>query len=438
MTGKLLGWLGLGVIALGCGARTELQDSQGGAPGIASCEAFSTGRAQAAPLDLHLVLDSSGSMADFTENDTEKWAEIALALEQFMTDPRSESMSVALTFFPEHEGAAGAFWCDKDSDCAGGGVCAPLRRCEENLSVSCQDDKDCEAEGVEGACISLGSCEKFSQFCKLGGPEDTCIFPSLEGSQGPCLPRGVCSGQNACQAEIYQTPATKAESLPSGLVALQQAMLSRVVSGGTPMLPALTGALRQARSRFAEGGSRVPIVVLATDGEPSICSLARSLEGAVEEVTLEAQRGTSAGVSTFVIGVFAKDQQEYAQEFLDQIATAGGTEKAYVVASDGKLASELFQVLGKIRQEGARCNYALPESSTAIRPEQVAVTVALGGPPGALNHVPGGLCGPEGGYFFDSDLVEGAPPRRVILCPKTCGEVSLASGEVSIRASCGE
>src|SRR3954454_19071773 len=70
-----------------------------GNPPDAACAAQSAS-AQSLPLDLFMMVDSSGSMTEKTSAGTTKWAAVQAAMSAFFNDPMSAGISVGLQYCP--------------------------------------------------------------------------------------------------------------------------------------------------------------------------------------------------------------------------------------------------------------------------------------------------------------------------------------------------
>src|SRR5688572_6899101 len=97
--------------------------------GDAAC-ATATQRAEVLPLDIYVMMDSSGSMLDFVSatGTTTKWTAVRAALIAFVQDPLSAGIGVGLQYFPLVQPGVPET-CEITGDCAGFGPCDILRTC---------------------------------------------------------------------------------------------------------------------------------------------------------------------------------------------------------------------------------------------------------------------------------------------------------------------
>ena len=92
----------------------------GGSLDDAAC-AMNSRKADQIPLDMYLMLDSSGSMTDFiADGKTTKWAAVQKALVAFVNDPDSAGLGVGLQYFPLTQPGAPEV-CFASSECGTGG-----------------------------------------------------------------------------------------------------------------------------------------------------------------------------------------------------------------------------------------------------------------------------------------------------------------------------
>lgn len=424
--------------ASGCGARTGLRAERADEP----C-GTTDGGARLAPLDVFLLVDSSGSMHETTEHDLQKWAEVKKALRQFLQDPRSAGLAASVRFFPSVFSGVPTR-CNVEADCNGHGPCELTGVCLPSATALCSDDAGCAKLGAAGdTCRPLGRCT-------VGAgtkDEETYCLPDyqkdcVEGGAllGACVPVGVCLGRDACQAADYEALDAPVRSLPEGTEALLATLDARKVDGGTPLLPALRGTLAAARAWSAGHADHKVIVVIATDGMPSECddAIPEHPELVPEHLRAAAAEGVAGGVQTFVLGVFTPKQAAEAELGLGALAEGGGSQHAFIVTTDGKIAAGLLDALTDVRAT-SRCDYVLGTGAQRVRTETVSVSLPTqsGTRPGT--YVPGpSACSdaPGAGYYFDTDVTGAARTSRLVLCPDACAAIAARTAEVRIEATC--
>jgi hypothetical protein len=391
--------------------------------------AADTQKATQLPLDLYIMVDSSGSMDEKTAGGTTKWADVKTALTAFVDDPNSAGMGVGLEFFPAINNAIPDS-CDDDGACGAAGPCWYRRGCTNVTGPQiqfCATDSDCG--GTSGACQDLGQCVGL-----LGGAcfsnndcfvLSTCVKPLA----------GYCKGRDSCTVADYASPSAAIAALPASAPGLKNLLGARTTGGLTPTAPALAGAIEGAKAQIGANPTHTVAVVLATDGFPTECT-----PQDIPSIASSAQSGVNAGVKTFVIGVFTQDEETEAKTNLNQIAASGGSGQAFVINTGQNVSQAFLQALNTIRGAALPCDYTLPvpESGT---PDYSKVNVQYtdgNGQKTTIFYVANsGACDPtSGGWYYDKDPSTGAP-SKVIVCPKTCeGFKADGKAQVDIVQGC--
>src|SRR5690606_9884145 len=116
-------------------------------------------------------------------------------------------------------------------------------------------------------------------------------------------------------------------------------------TGETPTASAIEGGCRLSTAHRKKNPGRAVVNLLVTDGEPKAPVTSKSTDcnpTLAEAVTAaRACRDDGAGIPTYVLGVGPS------LDNLDQIAAAGGTERAYLVADDSS--SGVLEALNRVR-----------------------------------------------------------------------------------------
>jgi hypothetical protein len=449
----------------------------GGAAGSSSVCGGDDFDAELLPLDLYLMLDSSGSMLD-EANGTTKWQAIQSALDRFLEDPASAGIGIGLQFFPlespdapetcQSNADCGTFgpclqkfcrgagpdfyWCDNESECittdnVNLGPCVPLTYCWSQLTttnpvpVLCHDDADC---GQVNDCVTFNECSENTDYsCREVGA--TCETSSGD-EFGICQrfdPVSQCAHTTDCSAPSYATPAAEISMLPAAAPALGDVIVAKEPEGNTPTAPALEGALAHARAWATAHPEHKVAVLLATDGLPTECIADRAGDpSGITGVAAVAAAGvtSSPSISTFVIGVFSpEDLADGAEDNLHRIATAGGSDRAFIVETDRDVEQDFLKALDEIRGTRLPCEFQIPKgngNSPAF--DQVNVVHSAGGEQTTLYYWPSAAaCDPDtGGWYYDVDPQAGSP-TKIIACPASCALFqSSTDARVSIRLGC--
>jgi hypothetical protein len=136
------------------------------------------------------------------------------------------------------------------------------------------------------------------------------------------------------------------------------------------------------------------------------------------------------GIETYVIGLKgAKFSQ------LDELAKAGGTEKAFDITKDVQAFSDKML---QIREQALGCEYVIPEqkqSEADFDPKKVNVHYASGDSEQVelAQAKDEADCADSEGWYYDDP----ATPSKIILCPVSCTAVdSDHAAKVSLTFGC--
>jgi hypothetical protein len=441
--------------------------------------------AESIDLDMFVMLDSSGSMAQplsaLARMQVSRWDAVRASLTAFVEAPETEGIGVGLQFFPQLVagapdicasvdacGAAGpcsaslcvaqygantrqgpiAFFgpadpgcqgedclCSSDSDCGGNGA-----SCQMTLGVCtlagqgnptnppsvCNVDEDCA--GLPGT-----TCELIG-FCDSPNPDAAvaCVG-SIGCADGSNCVRAepVCLNKTRCEAAVYAQPAVPITSGTTRAAQIRSALDSRAPDGLTPTGPALQGALDHARRWAEQHPDRQVVTVLATDGLPEgRCSPAGIDD--IAGIASAANRGAQP-IRTFVIGVFSSAELGQARLNLDAIARAGGSESAVLLSSGGNVTEEFLQALNRIRDTTVSCEFKLTGSGLDF--EKVNLEVAdAAGKTLLVNVGEAGACGDDQGWFYERDGA--GTPTQIRVCPSTCRRFVTGGVSANLQIGC--
>jgi len=192
---------------------------------------------------------------------------------------------------------------------------------------------------------------------------------------------------------------------------------------GTPMHPALQGALSWAASTQAMLPNERVVVVLVTDGEPNGCQNNRV--DAIAALASEAR--TQNGIMTYAIGI-----QGSQEESMNQIAQAGGTERAFFSSDAASAQQDLLNALNAIRSNVLACDFNLPAGGN-LDPNKINIQfTGADGTPQTLLRTDAASCA-GGGWYYDDP----AAPRAIRLCESTCNTVQGAvQAKIEVVVGC--
>jgi len=241
---------------------------------------------------------------------------------------------------------------------------------------------------------------------------------------------GTCfsTSSGSCSAADYATPAVPLASSNNSDKVVRD-LQARDVGGGTPTRPAVEGALQYLNDWASQHPERKPVLVLTTDGEPTDCDANTPRD--VAAVAASALAGPHA-IKTFVIGVGSFP------ESLDLVARAGGTDHAFLVDTNGDVATAFADALDEIRGAATSCDFSIPtvgDGGQKIDPQQVNVryTPKQGGSPALVPQILQNdptNCDAAGGWYYDHPTA----PSLIRLCDSTCR--AMDGGSIAIEFGC--
>jgi hypothetical protein len=403
--------------------------------GDAAC-ATATQRAEQVPLDIYVMMDSSGSMLDFVSatGTTTKWTAVRAALIAFLQDPQSAGIGVGLQYFPLVQPGVPET-CESAAECAGFGPCDILRTCSMTPTVTtCASNADCRGGG--GTCVRLGVCGASGGYC--APPGGACSTAASD----ECLAiAGYCLARDKCDVPSYTAPAVEVSPLPGAAPALVTSLNQHMPDGLTPTSSALAGAVAHAQALARANPTHKVVVLLATDGLPSECA-PTDIAG-VAAIAATAQAGSPA-ISTYVIGVFGADDMVSAQTNLDTLAAAGGTGRAFIVNTNSQNVTQSFvAALNAVRTSSLACQYAVPGAAAdGGQVDYFSVNVQFTSGTGETVTVGNvknraGCSASQGGWYYDADPAAGATPQTISICDTSCTQMRAdPQGRVDVLLGC--
>ncbi|HEV3193004.1 MAG TPA: hypothetical protein VGY54_21000 [Polyangiaceae bacterium] len=411
--------------------------------------AMDTQRGKELPLDLYIMLDTSGSMNDLVGPQRSKWNAVSAAITAFVNDPGSAGIGVGVQYFPKTAAGFPAS-CTKHAQCGAGGACL-LSICADGSGqiTPCISDLDC----LPFACLPMGECQyDHNVIC----PPGVACGNDMNGfALGVCqtVTTSVCLGSDDCVAADYATPAVAIAPLPGVAPAIIAFLGSHEPNGATPTPAALQGAIDGAKAYAMSHAGHTVVVVLATDGAPNeIPNPANGICAGAPQATIDTEVGRIAAaglkgppsIKTFGIGVFTPSDAPTGTVALNQIAAAGGTTAPFIIDVSGtasNLEQKFVAALNMIRGTALPCQYQIPVPAMGI-PNYLKLNVHYTAGSGADLIVPyvensGGCDAKLGGWYYDVDPAEGGTPTTINVCPTTCSTLkSDSAGKVDIVLGC--
>jgi Mg-chelatase subunit ChlD len=234
-----------------------------------------------------------------------------------------------------------------------------------------------------------------------------------------------------CSQGNYELASVGIGMLPGNRTALVSSIGATSPGGNTPTEPALRGAITYARNYAIANPAFTPVVVLATDGEPTGCNLATNQPTPIgDNVARSVGLLGTPSVKTFVIGVGSG----VSATGMNYIANRGGTSSAYMV-NDGS-PTAFLTAMRDIRKKTLSCEFSIPASSLgAINPSTLQARYPRDD--GAVVKLPriaaAASCSPGGGFYLDSPT----SPKKLYLCPASCTDMNAqAASELYVFYDC--
>jgi len=207
-------------------------------------------------------------------------------------------------------------------------------------------------------------------------------------------------GATSCDPDDYDTAAVGIATLPGNADTLLDSLGAVEPTGETPTAAGIEGGCRLASAYRKQNPGRAVVNLLVTDGEPKapVTSKSTDCDPTLGEAVAAAQAclNDGDGIPTYVLGVGPS------LDNLDQIAAAGGTERAYLVADDSS--SGVLDALNRVRASATiPCELPIDVSQQNLMFEKTSV-VTLGGSC-ELTHlarVESSADCDNGGFYFDA------------------------------------
>jgi Mg-chelatase subunit ChlD len=397
-------------------------------------------KAMQVPVALMLLVDTSSSMAAMV-GASSKYAQVRQALEQFVAAPGSTGLELGMAFFPQPGSGS---TCRSDADCGYPSLaptpppCQPTSICAKTVTAAgvaklcggrnpaCPAGDTCMPLGT--CAVSLDECTNVGQPCPGGAAGDTCVAVGK-----------TCefTDSESCNPAVYETLPVPIVSLPNpGQRLVVRAFERRGPSGGTPMRAAFDGTATALRKHLAAHPGKKSVIVLATDGAPSMGCPQNTVADVVK--SLQDARASATAITTYVIGV-ATPNDANERAVLGQLATAGGSGTPFIISATENVAQRFLETLNQIRGQALPCEFAIPKPNMGAI-DFAKVNVHWQGPSAQEDVLYTGTAArcdaSKGGWYYDVDPATGTP-TRVIVCEATCRKLKMQpDATVDLRFGC--
>jgi Mg-chelatase subunit ChlD len=221
-----------------------------------------------------------------------------------------------------------------------------------------------------------------------------------------------------CSFKNYQDPLVTFGKLPGNAKALDDQLdMAKPNGQGTPIYPALGGALDRGITFHGANPNDNFVVLLVTDGEPEgppdTCGSVDPLSQ--DTITsLVGKANSMFGIRTFVVGLPGVNKA-----FAQAVAKSGGSDAILITnGTQADIQAQFQTALAKVRGDGLGCEYPLPADSTKYDKTEVNVRYTdSAGAAHDLSHSVG--CASPEGWQYDNEQT----PTKILLCSATCTQV---------------
>jgi|GEM_PF-1272549 len=381
------------------GGATAAGGSTGGEPIGEEC---ATGQAKAnlTPVNMFIQFDRSTSML---QGMPVKWPQAVTALTGFFKDSGSAGLRIALRFFPANVPVAG---------CGGTG----MNQCPANAVQACSEPL-----------VKLGELKAESAPADV--QEQLLLDAIAMSAPTPGMMGGFMGGAQQGFPQQMGAGTGGASGAAGGPgTGTGGAMAGAGVATGTPIYPALSGAIEWAKRQKLAAPNEQAVVVLVTDGDASVCNQD------IDDIAKLASDGFAMHqIPTYVVGI-----EGASEEKLHPIAAAGGTTRALLATNGATVEQDLINALKAIRGSAISCDIPMPTAQTAgttVDPMKINVNLTTTGAtmPELIGQTTGATACDQGGWFYDNPTT----PTKITLCPTTCMRAqSDAMAKLDIQLGC--
>jgi hypothetical protein len=243
-------------------------------------------------------------------------------------------------------------------------------------------------------------------------------------------------GQTSCNPADYASAEVPIAPLPGNAQAILSSVNSKQPTGETPTGAAIRGACSYAAQWQSTHPDRAVVVLLVTDGVPEapLTSQGGGCSPTLGDAAAAARECVQATPSlpVYVLGV------GQALQNLTQIAQAGGTDQAHIVAG-GDITAEVLAALNAIRSDAAiPCQLSVPTAPAGQSVDFGQVNIAYCDANDQSEtfyyvETESNCDAQVGGWYYDNP----ANPTQILLCDRSCGTVSQPGGSLLVAVGCG-
>jgi hypothetical protein len=272
--------------------------------------------------------------------------------------------------------------------------------------------------------VVLATRTFFASASSAGLTASLMFFPSTAGK--PAI----------CNEGDYEHPEVPMTALPSPLFGAAIDVVAPKPAddwrSGTPTVAVMRGTQAFLGSYRMQHEGRFAIV-LVTDGYPEGCTGLDKVDFVVTEAALALQHD----VHTYVVGVAnpkVPDAPDTVSD-LHRIAAAGGTDHAFLIATDdpNATASALTAAIDQIRKSSISCSLAIPPPSNGAPFDKRSVAVHYQSGPVTTNLSYDPACTKPNAWHYD----DVSQPSEIVLCDSTCNTIRAdTKAELQVEFAC--
>jgi hypothetical protein len=243
------------------------------------------------------------------------------------------------------------------------------------------------------------------------------------------------AGNTSCEPADYAAPAVRIGALPNNANAVLNALNRVQPTGETPTGAAIRGACTYAHQYQQATPTHTTVVLLVTDGFPEapVTSRNGTCNPSIPDAVQAATTCKDKNLPVYVLGVGHQLQN------LNDIAVAGGTNKAYLVEG-ANVSQAIVQALNEIRANAQiPCSLQIPPPPSGQNLNYNQVNVAYCSPGKESSIFPylpekASCANNDNGWYYDN----AADPQQIVLCEKTCATVSRPGSALVTSVGCSQ
>lgn len=237
-----------------------------------------------------------------------------------------------------------------------------------------------------------------------------------------------------CTVDAHTDAAVEIAALPGAADTLIDTLQAEEPQGGTPTHLAIAGACEHVAAWKESHAGRKTVVLLVTDGIPE-----HSCDADIQQAVAAAEEcyAGGSGFEIYVLGVQSNNNNAGSSlDNLNGIATAGGTDRAYLTDADD-VEGSMLAALNSIRADAAiPCDLQIPPPQPGETLNPGLVNIGICDSSREVVVTPrvedAAACGDHDGWYYDDPN----SPEMIHLCNVTCDTVSAPGSTLFFSIGC--